>query len=111
MFPTALCRFTTKHISPTLHQLEMQSFSKSVTVHGNMEVRAYSGVSEISIIYKVDEFSIELFVHLPASYPLQPPEIREGKRIRIDPAQWRKWLLQFNIFVTNQVSFFECVTL
>lgn len=96
-------RFTTKHISPALQQLELQSFGKSVTVHGNMEVRVYSGVSEISVVYKVDEFSIELFVHLPMSYPLQPPAIREGKRIRIDPAQWRKWLLQFNIFVTNQV--------
>ena len=68
-----------------------------------MEVRVYSGVSEISVVYKVDEFSIELFVHLPMSYPLQPPVIREGKRIKIDQAQWRKWLLQFNIFVTNQV--------
>ena len=96
-------RFTTKHISPALQQLELQSFGKAVTVHGNMEVRVYSGVSEISVVYKVDEFSIELFVHLPTSYPLQPPAIREGKRIRIDPAQWRKWLLQFNIFVTNQV--------
>ena len=76
-----------------------------------MEVRAYTGVSEISVVYKVDEFSIELFVHLPASYPLQPPAIREGKRIRIDPAQWRKWLLQFNIFVTNQVSPCTCVHL
>ena len=64
-----------KHISPALQQLELQSFGKSVKVHGNMEVRVYSGVSEISVVYKVDEFSIELFIHLPTSYP--PPLERE----------------------------------
>lgn len=69
-----------------------------------MEVRAYSTVSEVSVVYRVDEFSIELFLRLPESYPLQPPTLREGKRVRVDQAHWRKWLLQLNIFVTNQVS-------
>ena len=69
-----------------------------------MEVRVYSGASEVAVAYKVEEFSIELFVCLPDSYPLQPPSIREGKRIKVDQAQWRKWMLQLTIFVTNQVS-------
>ena len=57
----------------------------------------------MSVVYKVDDFSIELFVCLPENYPLQPPTIREGKRARVDPAQWRKWMLQLNVFVANQV--------
>ena len=97
------CRFTTKYVSPALQRHELQCISKTQTSYGNMEVRVYSGVSEVSVVYRVDEFSIELFVRLPESYPLQPPAIREGKRVRVDQAQWRKWLLQLNIFVTNQV--------
>lgn len=58
----------------------------------------------MAVTYKVEDFSIELFVHLPDSYPLLAPSIREGKRIKVDLAQWRKWMLQLTIFVTNQVS-------
>ncbi len=70
-----------------------------------MEIRASTSVSEVSVVYRVDEFSIELLLRLPESYPLQPPVIREGKRVRVDQAQWRKWMLQLNIFVTNQASY------
>ena len=103
-----LYRFTTKYVSPGLQKHELQSLSKTQTSHGNMEVRVYSGVSEVSVVYHVDEFSIELFVRLPEAYPLQPPAIREGKRVRVDQAQWRKWLLQLTIFVTNQVRSSSC---
>ena len=68
-----------------------------------LQVRAYAGASEVSVVYRLDEFSIELFVCLPDNYPLQPPSIREGKRVRVDAAQWRKWMLQLNVFVANQV--------
>ena len=103
MATTTFCRFTTKYVSPALQQAELQSISKSNTTIGNLEVHVYTGVSEVAVIYKVDEFSIELFVCLPDSYPLQPPSIREGKKVRMDAAQWRKWMLQLTIFVTNQV--------
>ncbi len=96
-------RFTTKHVSPHLQNTELASIREAPPIHGNMEVRAYSSVSEVSVVYRVDEFSIELFLRLPESYPLQPPVLREGKRVRVDQAHWRKWLLQLNIFVTNQV--------
>ena len=96
-------RFTTSYVSSDLRQADLRTVSLSQTTVGNMEVRVYSGVSEVAITYKVDDFSIELFVSLPDSYPLQPPSIREGKRVKMDPAQWRKWMLQLTIFVTNQV--------
>ena len=67
-------------------------------------MRAYAGASEVSVIYRIHEFSIELFVYLPDNYPLQPPSIREGRRVRVEASQWRKWMLQLNVFVTNQVS-------
>ena len=107
------CRLTTKCISPILQQEELQSFSKRTTNIGNMEIRVHTGVSEISVTYRVDEFSTELFVSLPTSYPLTSPSIREGKRARIDAALWRKWLLQFNIFISNQVHacLYDCVIL
>ena len=62
------------------------------------------GVSEISVVYRVDEFSIELTVCIPDNYPLAPPTIKEGKRAKVDLSLWRKWLLQLSSFVANQVS-------
>ena len=70
-----------------------------------LQTRVCAGASEVSVTYRVDECCIELWVSLPESYPLQPPFIREGKRVRIDPAQWRKWMLQLNVFVANQVCY------
>ena len=69
----------------------------------------YAGASEVLVVYKVDEISIKLFVCLPENYPLQPPTIREGKRARADPAQCRKWMLQLNIFMANQVIATRCL--
>ena len=114
-------RFTSRIVSPALQQTELQR--KYNSVDGNMEVsqsshdamemcsivctclqtRVCAGASEVSVTYRVDECCIELWISLPESYPLQPPSIREGKRVRIDPAQWRKWMLQLNVFVANQV--------
>ena len=61
-------------------------------------------MSEVSVVYRLHEFCIELFVKLPTNYPLQPPSIREGKRVRVEASQWRKWMLQLNVFIANQVS-------
>ena len=64
----------------------------------------FTEVSEVSVTYKVDDVSLELFVTLPEDYPLHPPSVKEGKRVRVEATQWRKWMLQLNIFLTNQVS-------
>ena len=53
--------------------------------------------------YKIEEVSVELIVVLPEDYPLHPPTVREGKRIRVEASQWRKWMLQLHIFLTKQV--------
>lgn len=65
------------------------------------------GVSEIIVVYRIDEFSIELTICVPDNYPLVTPSIREGKRAKVDISLWRKWLLQLNAFVTNQVIKFQ----
>ena len=61
------------------------------------------GASEVAVVYRVDEFCIELTVCVPDCYPLLAPTIREGKRARVEIGQWRKWLLQLSVFVANQV--------
>ena len=61
-------------------------------------------VSEVSVTYRLDEVSLELLVTLPEDYPLHPPSVKEGKRVRVESSQWRKWMLQLNIFLTNQVT-------
>ena len=61
------------------------------------------GVKEIIVVYRIDEFSIELTVCVPDNYPLVTPCIKEGKRAKVDISLWRKWLLQLNAFISNQV--------
>ena len=59
---------------------------------------------EVSVAYRLEDFSIELSVIVPDCYPLLSPAIKEGKRARVDVNLWRKWLLQLSAFVANQVS-------
>ena len=63
----------------------------------------FSEVSEVSVTYKIEDVSVELIVLLPEDYPLHPPTVREGKRVRVEASQWRKWMLQLHIFLTKQV--------
>ena len=71
-------------------------------------MKVYAGAQEVAVVYRVDEFSIELAVCVPDNYPLQAPTIKEGKRARVEISQWRKWLLQLSVFVANQVSMYTC---
>ncbi len=63
---------------------------------------------EVFVAYRLDDFSIELSVSVPDCYPLLAPAIKEGKRARVDTNLWRKWLLQLNAFVANQVDIINC---
>ena len=63
----------------------------------------FTEVSEVAVTYKVDDASIELHIILPTDYPIHPPEVKEGRRIRVEASQWRKWMLQLHIFLVNQV--------
>ena len=56
------CRFTTKYVSPALQQAELQSINKSNTTIWNLEVHVYTGALEVAVVYKVDEFNIELIL-------------------------------------------------
>ena len=47
---TPITRFTTKHVSPALQQIEFQQVSYGPWQHGSP--RVYSGVSEVSVVYK-----------------------------------------------------------
>lgn len=95
--------FTTAHVSARLRRQQLSAVvSRASDSAGNMQVRVFSGVSQIAVEYKIEDFCVEIFVSLPESYPLQAPVIEEGKRARVDAAQWRRWLLQLSVFVANQ---------
>ena len=75
-----------------------------------MQVKVYCSSMEVFVAYRLDDFSIELSVIVPDCYPLLAPSIKEGKRARVDTNLWRKWLLQLNAFVANQVSGSTCMS-
>ena len=52
--------------------------------------------------YSIDEGSMELVVTLPSNYPLGGLTVDSAKRVGVDTAQWRKWMLQLTTFLTHQ---------
>ena len=53
--------------------------------------------------YTVEDISIDLSIKFPLNYPLASLEIDCGKRVGVDVAKWRTWLLQLTAFL-NQVN-------
>ena len=45
---------------------------------------------------------MELVVTLPSNYPLGGLTVDSAKRVGVDTAQWRKWMLQLTTFLTHQ---------
>lgn len=50
---------------------------------------------------------MDLVIRLPVSYPLRPVDVNCTKSIGISDAKQRKWLMSMQMFVRNQVLYFN----
>ena len=97
-------RFVTSYISPLLSQREIQLVQNSSVKFENMQVKTRPSAREVAAIYTVDEISMEMVVKLAPNHPLGAVAVESGKRVGVNTAQWRSWMLQMTTFLTHQVG-------
>lgn len=63
-----------------------------------------TNVNEVSASYKMDDSTVNLYIHLYEDFPLVLASIKaERKIVRQD--LHRKWLLQLETFLSHQVKY------
>ena len=97
-------RFTSNHVSSTLCQKEIDHVQTSSKKFPNMAIKTRPLAREVVAVYTVEEISMELVVKMANNHPLGPVSVECGKRVGVTTAQWRQWMLQLTMFLTQQVS-------
>eukprot|EP00795_Rhopilema_esculentum_P017589 gene17589-9227_t len=95
-------RFTTAFASPILCSREIEQVSKSSKTFTNMAIKTRPAAREVVALYTVEEISMELVVKMSQSHPLGTVAVDCGKRVGVSSAQWRQWMLQLTMFLTQQ---------
>ena len=49
---------------------------------------------EVVASYQVEEHQLEIKLKIPPDWPLKRIEVVDGKRVGVDEARWRMWLLR-----------------
>lgn len=70
----------------------------------NFSLSVSKSANEVVATYTKDETTMDLVIHLPASYPLRPVDVDCTKSLGISDMKQRKWLMSLMLFVRNQVS-------
>ena len=61
------------------------------------------------INYRIDDTAgIELVVLLSDAHPLYLPTITQERGIKVNIGNWKKWILQLNSYIGNQVRSTVC---
>ena len=68
-----------------------------------MSIKTRPSAREVLATYSVEEISMELVVKMSPSHPLGPVTVECGKRVGVSSAQWRQWMLQLTMYLTQQV--------
>ena len=70
-----------------------------------MAIKTRPAAREVVALYTVEEISMELVVKMSQSHPIGTVAVDCGKRVGVSSAQWRQWMLQLTMFLTQQVGF------
>lgn len=80
----------------------VQNYSSPTLKSLNLRTRPHS--REVLGSYTVEEISIDVSIKLPKNHPIDQVEIDGGKRVGVDAAKWRTWLLQLTAFLAQNGS-------
>ncbi|KAI3927104.1 hypothetical protein MKX01_029872 [Papaver californicum] len=99
---SAIELFTKAYCSPLLLADELSQIKKAAVADENFSVSVSKSAYEVVATYKKEETGIDLVIHLPASYPLQPVDVECPKSLGISELKRRKWLFSMLAFVRSQ---------
>eukprot|EP00794_Sanderia_malayensis_P000162 gene162-774_t len=95
-------RFTCSYVSPILCSREIEQVSNTSKTFTNMAIKTRPAAREVVALYTVEEISMELVVKMSHSHPLGHVVVECGKRVGVSNAQWRQWMLQLTMYLTQQ---------
>lgn len=68
------------------------------------QVKLGKDTPEVMIKYRIDDTAgIELVMLLSEAHPLYLPTITQERGIKVNIGNWKKWILQLNSYIGNQV--------
>jgi len=112
-----LARLIEKYFSPLLLQRELQRVrSSSNNTESAMKIRIEqsSTASRLLVSYSIEEYSLDLTLYLPPSFPLLPARIdssTSGKKLGVKESLWRTWLLQLHTLLASSMVLLEALRL
>ncbi|KAM0792628.1 hypothetical protein ACM66B_005288 [Microbotryomycetes sp. NB124-2] len=105
----AFATFTSRHFSPVLIAAELAHLrdpsdpaGQALRDNDDFTVKVAAGANEVKAVFVVDEESMEIGIRLPAEFPLQQVEVKDVRKVGVNDAQWRAWLLGIQQVITNQ---------
>ncbi|KAK4053203.1 hypothetical protein OIV83_001938 [Microbotryomycetes sp. JL201] len=105
----AFATFTARHFSPVLISAELAHLrdpndpaGQALRDNDDFTVKVAAGANEVKAVFVVDEESMEIGIQLPAEFPLQQVQVKDVRKVGVNDAQWRAWLLGINQVITNQ---------
>ena len=102
---SAIEEYTAMHENRRLVAAQLTSLSSLSSVPEGAEglrVRCSEAAREITAVYRKDDAELQLVVRLPRTYPLRAAEPTVTRRMGVNEARLRKWLLSMSAFLMNQ---------
>ena len=102
---SAIEEYTAMHENRRLVAAQLASLSSLSSVPEGAEglrVRCSEAAREITAAYRKDDAELQLVLRLPRTYPLRAAEPTVTRRMGVNEARLRKWLLSMSAFLMNQ---------
>ncbi|CAG8758059.1 7999_t:CDS:2, partial [Acaulospora colombiana] len=109
---TAFASYTATYFSPILISSELSNLRDSPDGSGPtarekledeaLTIKISNSISEVSVIYLVDEQQMEMAIRMPLEYPLKLGDVRDVRRVGVAEDKWRGWLLAVQQIIGTQ---------
>ena len=106
----AFAASTSAYFSPVLVASELANLREHSGAGGrekledeSLSLKVSQAISEVNLIYLVDEQQMEIAIKLPPEYPLKPVEVRDIRRVGVAEDKWRGWLFAVQQIISTQV--------
>ena len=111
--------FTQKFVSPLLISKELTTVRESLKnpeasglgdaeENENIEIKVSKVTGDVTALFSVDEYVMEMVIHVPEAFPLKDVYVEGPRRIGVKENQWRAWLLASQAVINSQVILSNC---
>lgn len=99
----SISKFVTEKVTPLISTHELHviwTHAKQLPAHISIK----TGNNYVIAVYTQDEVQLDINLVIPSNYPLSALEIKSSKRVGVQEAQWRKWILKMTTILFTQTG-------